>query len=483
MKPSWNNLRAKLTLPPSTSLRLFLTLPALAAAAVGAGCGGCSPIAEVESGEWLPGGEATNTLLLGRNAFLAPAPNLTAEHKAQFYLGNSFFNDAWVEAPASTGARDGLGPLFNARACAVCHFRDGRAAAPETPESSHLGTLVRLSIPSPTGTGQAIEPTYGAQLQDHGINGIQPEADFIIDWEEVPGTYGDGTNYSLRRPNLELIDFSHGPLHPETMYSIRIAPQMIGLGLMEGIEEQDITFREDPEDSDDDGISGRLARTFDHDLGQFEPGRFGWKGEQSRVRTQTAAALNGDIGITSTIFPTDDCTTDQPDCLNALNGGTPEVEEDVLHGLSVYAAALAVPVRREWEEHEVLRGKFLFSALNCTKCHTPQYETGDSAPLPELAGQKIWPYTDLLLHDMGEGLADNRPVGTSTGREWKTPPLWGLGLIPTVNGHNNLLHDGRARGFAEAILWHGGEAEASAEGFRSLPIDDRNALVRFLASL
>tara|TARA_Y100001968_G_scaffold117019_1_gene106412 strand:+ start:416 stop:1804 length:1389 start_codon:yes stop_codon:yes gene_type:complete len=462
---------------------LFLTLPALVVLAAGAGCVSARPIAELEEGEWLPGGQATNTLLLGRNAFLAPAPNLSADNEAQFFVGNSFFNDAWVEAPASTGARDGLGPVFNARACAVCHFRDGRAAPPESSEDSKLGTLVRLSVPREKGPGQAPESVYGGQFHDNAINDVEPEGDFTLSWEELPGRYDDGSSYSLRRPVLEFTELNYGSLHSETMFSVRIAPQMFGLGLLEGLDDDTLLRLSDPDDSDGDGISGRVSSQLDGETGELRVGRFGWKAEQPTIRTQTAAALNGDIGITTSIFADDDCTEFQPECLAAESGGVPEVEEEVLHGLSVYAAALAVPVRRDWEEAEVLRGKLLFSQLNCSACHLPNHQTSDSAPLPELAEQSIWPYTDLLLHDMGEGLADGRPVGDATGREWKTPPLWGLGLIPTVNGHDNLLHDGRARGFAEAILWHGGEAEAAALGFRALDAEDREALIRFLASL
>ena len=468
------------------SFQLFRALPALAVLPVGVGCvgvGGCDPIAEVESGEWLPGGEATNVFLLGRNAFLAPAPNLTPENEAQFFVGNSFFNDAWVEAPASTGARDGLGPLFNARACAVCHFRDGRAKPPDEIGESRTGTLIRLGLPEADEMGSVEHPTYGGQLQDNSISSVEAEGIFQIDWEEIPGTYGDGMPFSLRKPHLQLDGLNYGEVGADVMLSLRVAPQMIGLGLLEGIPVETLEQLEAEGAREGSVVSGRIAWGTDAETGETLPGRFGWKGERTRVRTQTAAALHGDVGITSSIFPQDTCTTSQLDCSEAPSGGQPEVEEEVLHGMALYSAALAVPVRRDWDDSRVLRGKYLFAELQCSACHVPSHRTGDSAPIDELSGQVIWPYTDLLLHDMGEGLSDGLAVGRANGREWKTPPLWGLGFVPVVNGHDRLLHDGRARGFAEAILWHGGEAESSREAFRLLPETDREALVLFLGSL
>jgi len=462
---------------------LAFALPALATLVAGVGCVSGVPIAEVEPGEWLTAGAATNTLILGRNAFIAPAPNLTAEHEAQFYLGNSFFNDAWVESPASTTARDGLGPLFNARSCAACHFLDGRAQPPQTTEDSILGTLLRLSVPEEEQSAFRPEPTYGGQLQDQGITGFAGEATLQISWEEVPGSYADGTEYSLRRPTAIVEDLSYGEMDPATLSSLRVAPQMLGLGLLEGISMERLLSLADAEDLDGDGISGRISEVIDSETQEAAAGRFGWKGEQPRVRTQCAAAFSGDLGLTSSLVPFDDCSAEQVDCLEALSGGEPEVQPEILDAVALYSAALAVPVRREWDDEEVLRGKWLFTDLGCDGCHVRSHTTSSDAPLPELADQDIWPYTDLLLHDLGEGLSDGRPVGSASASEWRTPALWGLGLVPVVNGHDNLLHDGRARGFAEAILWHEGEAAQSTESFKQLNISDRDALVRFLESL
>jgi len=443
---------------------------------------GCaSPgLAELEDGEWLPGGDATNTMLLGRNAFIFPAPNLEPDTESEFFLGNSFFNQAWVEAPASTVTRDGLGPLFHARSCSGCHFRDGRANAPAA-NGEVLGALVRLSV----GGGESFtpEPTYGTQFQDRALPDVPSEGTLNVQWEEVSGVYDDGTAYSLRRPTFSLDQLAYGPLANDTRTSLRVAPQMIGLGLLEGIPAMGLQQLEDPDDSDDDGISGVISRVVDAQSGEAAIGRFGWKGEQPSTRTQSAAAFSGDLGITSDLFPNEGCTEMQAECLNQPDGGTPELEPHLLDAVAVYSAALAVPVRRNWEEEEVLIGKRVFGDLACGTCHTPTWQTDTSAPLAELVNQTIWPYTDLLLHDMGPDLADQRPLPNATGSEWRTPPLWGLGLIPTVNQHDSLLHDGRARGFAEAILWHGGEGEASRDAFAALPATEREALVRFLGSL
>ena len=211
-------------------------------------------------------------------------------------------------------------------------------------------------------------------------------------------------------------------------------------------------------------------------------GRFGWKAEQPNVLQQTAGAFLGDMGITSWLFPDDNCPEVQQACTDATNGGSPEIDDATLEKVALYSSTLAVPVRRDAEEPEVLRGKRLFMESGCADCHTPSHTTGDSQ-IEALADQSIWPYTDLLLHDMGEGLSDGRPSFEAQGSEWRTPPLWGIGFQQVVNGHLFLRPAGRARGFAEAILWHGGEAEGSTEAFLSLDADERAALIRFLESL
>ncbi len=443
----------------------------------------CGPkLADVEDGEWLPGGETTNTLLLGSNAFMRPSANLSDEHESEFYSGNSFFNLGWVTAPASTEARDGLGPLYNATSCSGCHFKDGRAAPPDGPDSFPVGSLVRISLAAADGT-LGPDPIYGGQIQDIGIQGVPAEATVQITWlEDTDGAYADGTSYTLRRPELVLANPAYGDLPPDLLRSFRVGPATIGLGLLEAISEADLDAVADPGDADGDGISGRLAQVDDLRLGTLAPGRFGWKAEQPTVEQQSAGAFAGDVGITSALFGNDDCTPDEAECNEAISGGDPELDEDTLAAVALYSRTLAPPVREDWESETVLRGKYLFADVGCASCHTATWTTGVAA-ISELEGQQIWPYTDMLLHDMGDDLSDDRPTGDADGVEWRTPPLWGLGRYPDVSGHQYLLHDGRARGVTEAILWHGGEAEASREAFVALDAEDREALAWFVNAL
>jgi len=443
------------------------------------------PIATLEPSEVFPGGDTTNRLLImGSNAFIRPASNLSPENEAFFYSGNGWFNQNFVEAPASALTRDGLGPFFNAESCSGCHFKDGRGKALSGDGNDPLGVLFRLSIPGLAEHGTVIpDPTYGDQLQPFGILHVPAEARMQVQWEEVPATYADGTSFSLRKPTYDITDFGYGQPDEELLLSPRVAPFIIGMGLLEAISEQDLLNAADPNDVDQNGISGRINYVWSVQLEEKGIGRFGWKAEQPTVRQQSAAALSGDLGVTSSLFPDQNCTEAQVECAEAMTGGEPELEDHILDRIEVYTQSVAVPIRRNWDKTEVLRGKLIFNQIGCADCHTPSYVTGTASSLSEMHEQTIWPYTDLLLHDMGEALADNRPIFDATGSEWRTPPLWGLGLIPTVNKHDHLLHDGRARGFAEAILWHGGEAEQSKESFRTLSSAERQAVISFLESL
>jgi CxxC motif-containing protein (DUF1111 family) len=266
------------------------------------------------------------------------------------------------------------------------------------------------------------------------------------------------------------------------MLSPRVAPQMIGLGLLEAIREEDIVAQADPDDLDGDGISGRPNRVWDAEAGRVALGRFGWKSNQPNVRQQVLGAFNGDMGITSSLFAGDDCTEAQGSCREAPSGGAPELRPDFADPVIVYSRTLAVPARRKWNDPVVKQGQALFAQAKCSSCHLPTSRTGVAA-LPELADQTIHAYTDLLLHDMGPGLADGRPDFEASGSEWRTPPLWGIGLFKTVNRHTYYLHDGRARDLAEAILWHGGEGGASRDAFVKMSSGDRAALLAFLGSL
>jgi CxxC motif-containing protein (DUF1111 family) len=434
--------------------------------------------------EHLSGG-ATTIMNATPNAFGQPAPMLARADNLHFFVGNSFFNQNWVQAPSSTTARDGLGPLFNSRSCAGCHFKDGRGRAPAPGETAVTGFLLRLSQPPSDGaTGEpAAVPFYGGQFQDNAIPGVAPEGSVVIAYTEVPGQFADGEPFSLRAPVYSLAGPGYGELPADLLMSPRVANQMIGLGLLEAVPEAALLAQVDPEDHDGDGISGRPNYVWDIAGQQTALGRFGWKANQPSLLQQVAAAFHGDMGITTWLFPAQNCTSGQTECAAAPSGGEPEIDDDDLAKVVLYASTLAVPGQRHWEDPQVLRGKALFAEGACAGCHLPTLVTGEHPRFPQLSGQTIHPYTDLLLHDMGPGLADNRPDFQATGAEWRTPPLWGIGLFATVNSHTNYLHDGRARSLAEAILWHGGEAEPAKQFLLALPKADRDALIAFLESL
>lgn len=428
-----------------------------------------SSIAFADPGEELSGG-ATTIFDATRNAFSFPARNLRESLRPAFFVGNSFFNQNWVAAPASVAGRDGLGPLFNARSCSACHFKDGRGKPPG-PAEPMTTMLIRLSIPGHDAHGgPKAEPAYGGQIQGQATPGVRPEADVYAEYQEVPGRFLDGQEFSLRKPVYPIRNLGYGPMAGDVMISPRVAPALIGMGLLEALPEEIIHALADPEDRDGDGISGRVNLVWDKTAAKMLVGRFGWKAEQPTVLQQTATAFLEDMGLTSRLMP-GDCSQD------------PEVSDKVLSDVVTYTCTLAVPARRNWTDPAVQRGKALFAQAYCITCHVPKLRTGVYPKFPELSEQTIRPYSDLLLHDLGEGLADHRPVFQASGSEWRTAPLWGIGLISKVNGHTFFLHDGRARNLIEAILWHGGEAEASREKFRALSKADRDALIAFLESL
>jgi CxxC motif-containing protein (DUF1111 family) len=432
--------------------------------------------------EELSGGETT-VFDTSPKAFGFPARNIQDEHRAAFFVGHSFFNENWVVAPGSTVARDGLGPLFNARSCSACHFRDGRSRPPEAGQPM-VSMLMRISIPSKGPQNEPLpDPVYGGQIQGQAIPGVRPEADVLVEYEESAGQFADGEKFSLRKPHYLLKSLGYGPLSKDVMMSPRVAPAMIGLGLLEAVPEKTLRGFADEQKRDGRGICGRPNLVWDKAAGKMTIGRYGWKAEQPGVLQQTAGAFVGDIGITSSLMPDENHTAAQIDCAKQPSGGHPEVSDQILHDVVTYSRTLAVPARRNWTDPAVVKGKALFIQANCAACHVPKMQTGDCADLPELSRQTIRPYTDLLLHDMGEDLSDNRPVFEARGRDWRTPPLWGIGLIEKINGHSCLLHDGRARSLAEAILWHGGEAQTARELFRTMPKTDREAMLAFLQSL
>ncbi|MFZ1470276.1 MAG: di-heme oxidoredictase family protein [Paracoccaceae bacterium] len=454
--------------------------------------------AKPEVFEEKPAGAATVRARANADAFSQLSGNMPFAHEMDFKLGNALFRKTWVASPSSTLASDGLGPIYNARACQDCHLKDGRGHAPEGPGDRAVSMFLRLSIPAPSAPSEiadwlatADEPTYGGQLQDFAAPGQVAEGQMQITYTDLPVPLADGTVVTLRAPTYAVTDPGYGPLHEDTMLSPRVAPQMIGLGLLEAIPVADILANVDPDDADGDGISGRPSIVPSVEFGTPMLGRFGYKGGAATVRDQSAGAFSGDMGLSSPLHPAPwgDCTEAQGACRTAPHGQEDgareglEVDQQSLDLVAFYSRNLGVPARRDVADPRVLAGKQVFYALNCTGCHTPKYVTHRLTDQPEQSFQLIWPYSDLLLHDMGEGLADNRPEGRATGREWKTPPLWGIGLSKQVSGHSQFLHDGRARSLLEAILWHGGEAQAPRDGVIELSTEDRDALIAFLESL
>jgi len=453
-----------------------------------AACGSGDEHAEEapEQGVELLGG-ATTIFDTSPNAFTFAARNLDDKARDAFALGDHFFNRNWVTAPASISENDGLGPAFNATSCSACHFKDGRGAPPASSDKDFVGLLIRLSIEGKNEHGGPMpEPAYGDQFNPHAILGVPAEGTARVRYDEVPGSYGDGEPYSLRRPTYELSELAYGPMAPGTMMSPRTAPSTIGLGLLEAIAEETVLAGADPDDHDGDGISGRPNYVWNVRAGRATLGRFGWKANQPTIEQQTAGASVGDIGITSSLFPRENCPEAQAACKAAPSGGTPdapELRDEKLAYMTDYGMTIAVPARRNWTAPAVVRGAQVFRDAHCSGCHTVKITTGTLERYPALSQQVIRPYTDLLLHDMGDELADGRPDFEADGREWRTPPLWGIGLVKSVNKHQFFMHDGRARGFAEAILWHGGEAMAAREAFRTMVKADRDALLSFLESL
>ena len=450
-----------------------------------------------ENFEQLPAGAATVKKRVNQDIFSFSSANLTFEQEEQFKLGNALFRKVWVSSPASTEASDGLGPLFNARGCQNCHLKDGRGHTPSGAGDDAVSMFLRLSVPAHGEADQQAlaegakvipEPTYGGQLQDFAVQGLKPEGKMAISYTDEPVTLGDGMVVTLRRPDYSVTDLAYGPMADDVMLSPRVAPQMIGLGLLEQVPAEDILANADPDDRDGDGISGRA--NFATEEGVRQLGRFGWKAGTASIRAQSADAFAGDIGIATPLVmkPHGDCTAAQADCLAAPTGeqerlGPSEAPDPVLELVTFYSQNLGVPQRRKVDDPQVLRGKQAFYEANCTSCHTPKFVTSRDAPTPAHRFQLIWPYSDLLLHDMGDGLADHRPEGEADGYEWRTPPLWGIGLTETVSGHTEFLHDGRARNLTEAILWHGGEAQAARDAFAQMSKSERDDLVAFLESL
>lgn len=458
-------------------------------------------------------GGDTGISISSSESYSKPSSNLTASRKGQFFIGNAFFKQPWVVAPASTDSRDGLGAIFNVAACQSCHIKDGRGHAPMTADDNADSLLIRLSMPATTAEQQqklqdsliekVAHPMYGGQLQDRGIEGVPAEAHIAVQWTDKAVTFADGHVETLREPTFRLTNPGYGAFDEDMMLSPRTALPMIGLGLLEQIPDADIKKQADSDDENGDGIRGKFNWVMDPQTGKHALGRFGWKAGQTKLITQNQSAFNEDMGLTSSIRPHESCMPTQTACLNAPTGadeqgnGKPpvEVSDEVAKFVEFYTRNLAVPNRRHADDAQVLAGKKRFYDMGCQSCHTPRYQLPKTADDHlEQHGQVIYPYTDLLLHDMGEGLADRTVAGNLPAKtaqveflansyEWRTPALWGIGLAQTVDTQATFLHDGRARTLMEAVLWHGGEAKAQQQKVLKLDKKGRAELNAFLASL
>ena len=459
-------------------------------------------------------GGDTGISISSAESYSKPSSNLTASRKGHFFIGNAFFRQPWVIAPASTDSRDGLGALFNVAACQSCHVKDGRGHAPMTSDDDADSLLIRLAMPATTDEQRqqlqnsliekVVHPMYGGQLQDRGIQGVPAEARIAVQWTDKPVTFADGHIEKLRAPTFNLTKPGYGAFDDDLMVSPRVALPMIGLGLLEQIPDEAIKKQAvDNKNRTNGDISGQFNWVMDPQTGKAALGRFGWKAGQTKLITQNQSAFNEDMGLTSNIRPHESCMPTQTACMNATtgadeqgNGKSPvEVNDEVAKFVEFYTRNLAVPHRRNADDKLVLAGKKRFYDMGCQSCHTPRYQLPktDDDHL-EQHGQVIYPYTDLLLHDMGDDLADRTIAGKLPAKdiqveflansyEWRTPALWGVGLAQTVDPQATFLHDGRARTLMEAVLWHGGEAQKQQQKVLKLDKQGRTELNAFLQSL
>ncbi|NJM66846.1 MAG: c-type cytochrome [Acaryochloris sp. RU_4_1] len=424
-------------------------------------------------------GGATTVFNRTSRAYEQPAANLSEIAETEHFEGDLAFDAVFVTPPARVNP--GLGPHFNNASCGSCHIRNGRglpekgqllarvSLAPDSgdiPDNSKIGSYHLEAVAEAENTPPV--PGLGVQIQDQAVYGQPPEATVELTWQENQGQYEDGKAYGLRSPQAKILLNNGDPL-PKTMQtSLRTPPPVFGLGLLEAIPVEMIESLADPEDTNGDGISGRPNQVWDVQKQALVLGRFGLKANQPNLLQQSAAAYVNDMGVTNPLF--------------TEGNGQTDIDQKVLKAATVYVQTLGVPGRTLLDDLEIQKGEQLFTAANCATCHVATLKTGQHEQ-KALANQTIHAYTDLLLHDMGEGLADHRPDFLATGTEWRTPPLWGLGLTQTVLPYSSYLHDGRARSLEEAILWHGGEAQGSQAAFKKMKIGDRQALLKFLNSL
>jgi CxxC motif-containing protein (DUF1111 family) len=417
-----------------------------------------------------------------RMAYTQPIPALAEEDRVKFFQGRSLVRQVWIIPPSETPQIAGLGPLYNRISCIACHGANGRGYAPETADEPMRTMLIRLSVPGqdPHG-GPLAHSVYGGQLNENGVPGVPGEGRTEVHYSYRTMSLGGGEKIKLRKPTFRLVDLAYGPLPGNLLTSPRIAQQLYGLGLLEAVPESTLVAM--ASENKPAGIKGRINRVWDEEKNMSVAGRFGWKANMPNLRQQIAGAFIGDMGITSPLFPQENCMPMQTACTQSPSAGKPELSTEQLDATEFYHFALAVPQRRNVSDKLVQQGERLFMAAQCSACHVPELQTGEFDKYPALAHRTIHPYTDLLLHDMGEALADHRPDYLANGREWRTSPLWGIGLAQKIDPRAGFLHDGRANSLIEAVLWHDGEAAASADIVKQMTPSERHALSTFLESL
>lgn len=440
-------------------------------------CRDTQPFPASELDARLSGGDTYTLFDASSSAFSTMLPGMSARDQVVHGIGDTFFDSKFVSAPAPVNP--GLGAIFNNTSCSGCHQRDGRGRPP-LPGESLRAMLLRISIPGQAADGgpKAV-PGFGTQLQDKAVAGYQAEASVSITYTDSSASLADGTVVSLRVPHYQITD-PYSPLPAGILISPRIASPTVGVGLIEAIPDQEILAGADPDDKDGDGISGRANMVPNYTTGTTTVGRFGWKSNVADVLGQVASAFQQDMGVTNRVFP-QESSLGQPQDTHA-SGGV-ELPDTVLHAVVFYMKTLAVPARRDVDNPQTIQGARLFESTGCAKCHTTTFTTTVDMTFPYTSNQVIHPYSDFLVHDMGPTLGDGRPDYQAGGDEWRTAPLWGIGLTQKVSGYAYYLHDGRARTLTEAILWHGGEAQKSREAFGKLSASDREALLAFLNSL
>jgi len=447
-----------------------------------------------EENRFLSGGETTN-ITNNRNSFSLAAKNLPQYLIVDFLVGDALFERIWEDSRLTkNNAKDGLGPFFSAQSCEACHINDGKGHLPEDAlnDNDAISIVVHLGkkkIDNNKKVKNLSDEVYGSQISEFAVEGILKEADINFNYDYIIGALDNGIVYELRKPTVFLSNFNYGEIDKSTEFSLRIAQPLIGLGLIENINQQDILANEDEFDLDKDGISGKANKVWDQVLQNENLGRFGWKASQPSIYQQVADALFNDMGLSNPLYQnSSNCSDFQVQCSDALNGNSVEhdgfeISNQQLDLMSFYSTQLGVPARRNIDDKDVVAGKKLFFDLSCNSCHVEKFTTGNHSDYDNLNQQTIYPYSDFLLHDMGEGLGDNLPEYLASGNEWRTTPLWGLGLTEVVSGRKTYLHDGRARSLVEAILWHGGEANSARMKFEKLDKIQINQLLSFLNSL